>query len=164
MGVTASPRYYDPYYIPPPRYVYPPQNRIIIMNRPGMVPISPPLVQPTVAMAGNGRLVIIPPNQANLVRMQPAFGPHVPIIVSNNIAHKKKKGIDNIGDILGESVLTESMLEKGEQKNCSICLENFVVGDKILYLPCFHYYHAKCIETWVKNSDKCPLCNIEIKI
>ena len=53
---------------------------------------------------------------------------------------------------------------KGEQKNCSICLEDFVVGDKIIYLPCFHYYHANCIEKWTQSSDKCPLCNIEIKI
>ena len=65
--------------------------------------------------------------------------------------------------VLDEKEITQSILEKGEQKNCSICLEDFVVGDKIIYLPCFHYYHSKCIDTWVKNSDKCPLCNNEIK-
>ena len=155
MGVSVSPRYYDPLYTPP-RIVYRPVPRIVVMNRSGMVPVPHPIVQPTVAMAGNGRLILIPPNQANLVRMQPPFGqPH---------AQKQKKGINNLAEILEERELTQSMLEKGEQKNCSICLENFEVGEKIIYLPCFHYYHAQCIEKWVKNSDKCPLCNNEIKI
>ena len=75
-----------------------------------------------------------------------------------------KKTIPNLKEIFGETELTQSILDKGEQKKCSICLEDFEIGNKIIYLPCFHYYHAKCIETWVKNSDKCPLCNIEIKI
>ena len=78
--------------------------------------------------------------------------------------HNKKKTIPNLSQIFEEVELTQSMLDKGEQKKCSICLEDFEVGTKIIYLPCFHYYHSKCIETWVKESDKCPLCNIEIQI
>ena len=161
MGVSMSPRYYDPYYIPPPSYIYNPSpRRIIVVNRQGMVPVPASINQPTMVMTGNGRLIIIPPNQANAIRVQPAFGPHGPIIVPK----KKKKVINNLREILEEKEITQSILEKGEQKNCSICLEDFVVGDKIIYLPCFHYYHSKCIDTWVKNSDKCPLCNLEIKI
>ena len=160
MGVSMSPRYYDPYYIPSPSYIYNPSpRRIIVVNRQGMVPVPASINQPTMAMTGNGRLIIIPPNQANAIRVQPAFGPHGPIIVPK----KKKKVINNLREILDEKEITQSILEKGEQKNCSICLEDFVVGDKIIYLPCFHYYHSKCIDTWVKNSDKCPLCNNEIK-
>ena len=77
---------------------------------------------------------------------------------------EQKKTILNLSDYFEEITLTQSILDKGEQKKCSICLENFEVGAKIIYLPCFHYYHANCIETWVKNSDKCPLCNNKIKI
>lgn len=94
-----SPRYYDPYYIPPPSYIYNPSpRRIIVVNRQGMVPVPASINQPTMVMTGNGRLIIIPPNQANAIRVQPAFGPHGPIIVPK----KKKKVINNLREILDE--------------------------------------------------------------
>ena len=151
MGVSMNPRYYDPIYIPPSRYHYPPPSRIIYINPSmnGMAPLPP-------------QFVPIPPNQRIM------YGPHQMIVIPHGpmpIPQKKqKKTIDNLGEIIGEQDLTQEMLEKGEQKNCSICLDDFAVGDKIIYLPCFHYYHAKCIEKWTQSSDKCPLCNIEIKI
>ena len=150
MGVSMTPRYYDPY-IMPPRY-YPPPGRIILINRPppGVVPVRPQFIP---INAGNQRLIISP--------TPIIMGPHGPIPIH---LKPQKKTIDNLGELLEESTLTKEMLEKGELKNCSICLDDFTVGDKIIYLPCFHYYHSKCIEKWVKNSDKCPLCNIEIKI
>ena len=76
----------------------------------------------------------------------------------------KKKTVDNLAELVEEKTLTKDMLDKGEQKSCSICLDDFVVGDKIIYLPCFHYYHSQCIEKWAHSSDKCPLCNTEINI
>ena len=145
-----SPRYYDPIIVPRPTYYYPPPGRIIVVNRPvgGMMPIPPT------------QFVPINTNQRIIISPSPIImGPHGPILIQK----QKKKTVDNLSELIEEQSLTKDMLEKGEQKNCSICLDDFVVGDKIIYLPCFHYYHAKCIEKWMKNSDKCPLCNNEIK-
>ena len=146
-----NPRYYDPIYIPPPRYHYPPPTRIIYINPSmnGMAPLPPQFVP----IQANQR-IIYAPHQMLIV-------PHGPIVQLP--IKKQKKTIDNLGEIFEEQELTKDMLEKGEQKNCSICLDDFVVGEKIMYLPCFHYYHSKCIEKWMQNSDKCPLCNNEIK-
>ena len=144
-----NPYYEEPIYVPPiQQYPYPPR-RIIVVNRPmgGMVAMPP-------------QFVPLNPNQRVIISPHPLMmGPHGPVLMK-----KQKRTIDNLGEIIGEQNLTKEMLEKGEQKNCSICLDDFVVGDKIIYLPCFHYYHAKCIEKWTKSSDKCPLCNIEIKV
>ena len=98
-------------------------------------------------------------NRPHFMPFPPRFGPHGPIL---NI--QKKKTIENLTQFIEEKELTKTILEKGEQKSCTICLEDFAIGNKIIYLPCFHYYHSKCIDTWVKTSNKCPLCNIEIKI
>ena len=76
----------------------------------------------------------------------------------------KKKIIDNLVEFNEEKEITQTKLEKGEQKNCIICLEDFVLEEKIIYLPCFHYYHSDCIKTWVISSDKYPICNNEIKL
>ena len=157
MGI-AGPRYYDPYYYPPPLY-YPPPPRILYVNQPSMVPIptvitSTPTTTPIIT---NNRMMMVSPTQnvANPLNNVPNRSQ-----ISNS---KMKNTIENIEDFVEEQELTENMLEKGRQKNCSICLENYLVGDKIVYLPCFHFYHTKCIQTWVKSSDKCPLCNVEIK-
>ena len=46
-----------------------------------------------------------------------------------------------------------------ENKKCIICLEDFKNDDKIIYLPCFHLFHEKCITDWINmNKGFCPLC------
>ena len=149
---------YEPNYYP---RVYYPNRRIIVVNRPNaiLIPQSniPPHFMP-VPMNPYPRVIISPsPNMPNRIIINP-------IPLQPNQMHQQKRTIPNLKEIFGETDLTQNMLDKREQKKCSICLEDFEVGTKIIYLPCFHYYHAQCIETWVKNSDKCPLCNIEIKI
>ncbi len=48
-------------------------------------------------------------------------------------------------------------------KTCSICLENFNIGETIHELPCHHEYHKECVDTWLlEHSDTCPLCRISV--
>ena len=46
---------------------------------------------------------------------------------------------------------------------CSICLEPLAGGDEARTLPCFHEYHAVCIETWLRTGRggclTCPICH-----
>ena len=49
-----------------------------------------------------------------------------------------------------------------DNKNCRICLENFIYDDKVIYLPCCHFFHKKCIIKWVKKNATCPLCKLDI--
>ena len=149
------------------RYIYP-NSRIIYVNQPGtiLVPQSNLPHGMVYPIGPNSRIIYTNnPNYPNTqIRINPAPAPMLIPMPMNNVMPKQKKTIPNLGQLFEEVELTQSILDKGEQKKCSICLEDFEVGSKIIYLPCFHYYHANCIETWVKNSDKCPLCNIEIKI
>ena len=36
---------------------------------------------------------------------------------------------------------------------CAICMENFESADKLLLLPCQHYYHQQCTEGWLAVSS-----------
>ena len=42
-----------------------------------------------------------------------------------------------------------------ENKNCTICLIDFVNKEKLRILPCMHRFHATCADPW--------LCNLLIK-
>ncbi|XP_009106931.1 E3 ubiquitin ligase BIG BROTHER-related isoform X1 [Brassica rapa] len=45
---------------------------------------------------------------------------------------------------------------------CSICLVDYVMGDKITTLPCKHIYHKDCISQWLKQSKVCCVCKAEV--
>lgn len=43
-------------------------------------------------------------------------------------------------------------------RECVICMVEFIVGDKVRYLPCMHTYHMGCIDDWLMRSLTCPSC------
>lgn len=49
---------------------------------------------------------------------------------------------------------------------CSICLENVEMGQRVRRLACMHCYHTECLDQWLKFSQagrhrRCPLCNAD---
>jgi len=48
-------------------------------------------------------------------------------------------------------------------ETCCICLDDYVIGDKLRILPCQHAYHMKCIDPWLlKNKRVCPQCRKKV--
>ena len=46
---------------------------------------------------------------------------------------------------------------------CSICLEDFNLGDQFIILKCRHGYHENCIRKWFsERNTTCPLCRENI--
>ncbi|KAK9057847.1 hypothetical protein SSX86_022685 [Deinandra increscens subsp. villosa] len=42
---------------------------------------------------------------------------------------------------------------------CTICLGDFVDGEKVRVLPeCNHEFHVKCVDKWLKEHTSCPNC------
>ncbi|XP_076061483.1 uncharacterized protein LOC143037240 [Oratosquilla oratoria] len=48
--------------------------------------------------------------------------------------------------------------ETMKNRECVICMIEFMVGDKVRYLPCMHTYHTECIDDWLMRSFTCPSC------
>ena len=45
---------------------------------------------------------------------------------------------------------------------CSICTMGYVSGELKRKLPkCNHYYHKRCIDTWLKIQGTCPICRYD---
>ena len=79
-----------------------------------------------------------------------------------NINEERNNSNNDLVNLLEEIELTQDIINKAESKECSICLEEYYVNNKICYLPCFHFFHSVCIKNWLSKSKKCPLCNIDI--
>ncbi len=45
---------------------------------------------------------------------------------------------------------------------CSVCLDDWKIGDKCSSLPCKHLFHEACIMTWLKKQPQCPYCRAEL--
>ncbi|KAL2016348.1 hypothetical protein VTK56DRAFT_3834 [Thermocarpiscus australiensis] len=51
-----------------------------------------------------------------------------------------------------------------EHLGCSICTEDFTVGEDVRVLPCDHKFHPACIDPWLINvSGTCPLCRLDLR-
>ena len=45
---------------------------------------------------------------------------------------------------------------------CSICLDKYVINDKLIELSCTHNFHESCILPWIKDHNTCPHCRRNI--
>ncbi|KAI1340118.1 hypothetical protein F5Y15DRAFT_64898 [Xylariaceae sp. FL0016] len=51
-----------------------------------------------------------------------------------------------------------------EHLGCSICTEDFTVGEDVRVLPCDHKFHPGCVDPWLVNvSGTCPLCRLDLR-
>ncbi|XP_047332112.1 uncharacterized protein LOC124935734 [Impatiens glandulifera] len=63
----------------------------------------------------------------------------------------------DIYDIMDENKSKAS--EKEEKETCTICLENYNIGEDLNKMQhCNHHFHNCCITNWMKKSNLCPLC------
>ena len=50
-----------------------------------------------------------------------------------------------------------------DEINCAICLDKMKSGNRAKQLQCKHIFHSQCINHWLKQKLRCPLCKIEVK-
>ncbi|MCD7458430.1 hypothetical protein HAX54_038233 [Datura stramonium] len=72
-------------------------------------------------------------------------------------------------DLLHTGVFSNSDKEEQETQagavlDCSICLDAFLEGDKLVCLPCGHRFHPCCLEPWVRTCGDCPYCRAAIHV
>lgn len=66
----------------------------------------------------------------------------------------------NLGGLSPGSIncFTVQVMEKDEDRICSICLEESIEGDRMRKLVCGHIFHICCIDHWLIRQNSCPNC------
>eukprot|EP00924_Labyrinthula_sp_SR-Ha-C_P001368 snap_masked-scaffold_44-processed-gene-1.11-mRNA-1 protein AED:0.83 eAED:0.83 QI:0/-1/0/1/-1/1/1/0/261 len=57
----------------------------------------------------------------------------------------------------------EIIEDKSTEESCLICLDKYKNKDFVKRLRCDHLWHAKCIDTWLKDNSTCPFCKCEVE-
>ncbi len=52
----------------------------------------------------------------------------------------------------------------GEDKQCTICHNEYESGEDLSILNCDHIFHTKCVEEWGLYKAECPLCRHKIHV
>lgn len=52
--------------------------------------------------------------------------------------------------------------ENGPEK-CTICLSDFEDQEDVRRLPCMHLFHIECVDQWLPNNKRCPICRVDIE-
>lgn len=90
--------------------------------------------------------------------------------------------IDIVIPVLNNSNISEILIEllQGEEKEniekntklvtvegptkkaCSICLEEYIIGQQLRKTKCNHLFHVDCIDHWLERNNTCPNCRTRI--
>jgi hypothetical protein len=55
-------------------------------------------------------------------------------------------------------VLLDDFLPHFVSSSCGICLSDYEEGEDVRMLPCRHYFHCACVDTWLLKNKSCPFC------
>ena len=47
-------------------------------------------------------------------------------------------------------------------KECSICIDDYKIGNILRQLKCSHTFHQECIDKWLIHNNICPNCRVVV--
>jgi hypothetical protein len=53
---------------------------------------------------------------------------------------------------------------EGGSAECTICIDDLVLGETVMTLPCKHWFHETCATMWLKEHNTCPICRSSVEL
>ncbi|CAK7312739.1 E3 ubiquitin-protein ligase RNF12-A [Vulpes lagopus] len=61
-----------------------------------------------------------------------------------------------------DNLAVRSFGGSGALKACSICITEYIEGNRLRILPCSHEFHVHCIDHWLLENSTCPICRGQV--
>lgn len=55
-------------------------------------------------------------------------------------------------------------VQEGEEDRCTICITDLEHEEQIRKLPCNHIFHPQCVDKWLLQDSRCPMCKFDVNI
>lgn len=74
-----------------------------------------------------------------------------------------QEGIAPAQPVMAATTNGKDSASHDENLGCSICTEDFEMGQDLRVLPCDHQFHPECVDPWLLNvSGTCPLWYVNV--
>ncbi|KAF4091173.1 hypothetical protein AMELA_G00034110 [Ameiurus melas] len=105
--------------------------------------------------------------------------PHIPLDLIDDSQGNNYEALlafeETQGAVMAKKTLSKEEIERLPAKaydpahsagktDCQICFSDYKKGEKLRMLPCFHDYHVKCIDRWLKENANCPICRADVSL
>jgi hypothetical protein len=81
--------------------------------------------------------------------------------VTGSLAEAHQEGIAPAQPVTAAAASGRNSASNDENLGCSICTEDFEMGQDLRVLPCNHKFHPECVDPWLLNvSGTCPLWQV----
>ncbi|KAF0915833.1 hypothetical protein E2562_039142 [Oryza meyeriana var. granulata] len=64
----------------------------------------------------------------------------------------------HISSEMAAATLHQPKVGETRERDCAVCLQDFVKGNELRMMPCSHSFHEQCIFRWLCVSLDCPIC------
>ena len=75
---------------------------------------------------------------------------------------RHRSDYEELFEIESSNEITESG-KSFDQSDCQICLEEMKIKTSLFRAPCRHKFHKKCLAQWLREGNRCPLCNSSLQ-
>ncbi|KAJ9657163.1 hypothetical protein H2198_004521 [Neophaeococcomyces mojaviensis] len=115
-------------------------------------------------MGGFLEMLMNPANarSGDTVFSQEAFDRVMSQLMEQNQQNGAPPAAEDLINQLPKRRIDESMMGTDGHAECSICMDTVEMGSEVTVLPCNHWFHFECIQSWLKEHDTCPHCRKSI--
>ena len=78
--------------------------------------------------------------------------------IQDNVSDNDIEDIEEKKTVKYEGRIKRFENEPGDEKECSICFDQYCINDEIALTKCNHYFHVTCMEKWLGHAYNCPVC------
>lgn len=105
------------------------------------------------------RIILVNPLTQNMIVMETRSSTTLDSFLNELMS---KEGQPPASKASIDALKSVEICEEGEKGECSICLDDWEIGEIVKEMPCKHRFHGDCVEKWLKIHGSCPICRYKM--